>query len=141
MFIYVFSIVIIVTSNVMYNISQKLTPAKANPFLALLVTYLTAAGLTFILYLFNTDGKGMAESVRELNWSSILLAVSIIGLEYGYLLAYRAGWKISLGSLVANISLALILIPIGVIFFKEGFNISKLLGALLCICGLVLINK
>jgi drug/metabolite transporter (DMT)-like permease len=56
-------------------------------------------------------------------------------------MAYRAGWKISIGSLVANIALSLILIPIGILFFKEGFGFNKILGATLCIIGLVLINK
>ena len=86
-------------------------------------------------------GKGLFQSVKELNWTSIILGFSIVGLEFGYLMAYRAGWKISLGSLVANIALALVLIPIGVLFFKEGFGYNKILGALFCIVGLVLINK
>jgi drug/metabolite transporter (DMT)-like permease len=56
-------------------------------------------------------------------------------------MAYRAGWKISVGSLVANIALALMLIPIGILFYKEGFGVNKMLGAIFCILGLILINK
>lgn len=141
MFMYVFSILLIVGSNVLYNLAQKATPSKANPFLALLITYLTAGTLTFILYLFNKADKGVLQSLKELNWTNIVLGVSIFGLEFGYLMAYRAGWKISLGSLVANIALAVILIPIGILFFKEGFGYNKLLGVLFCIIGLILINR
>lgn len=141
MFMYVFSILLIIASNVVYNIVQKSTPAKANPFLTLIVTYLTAAIITIILYLFNRSEKGLFASLKELNWTSIVLGIAIVGLEFGYLLAYRAGWKISVGSLVANIALALILIPVGVLFYKEGFGVNKLLGAIFCIIGLVLINK
>lgn len=141
MFMYVFSIVLIVASNTFYNICQKSTPQNANPYSALLVTYLTAAFLTTVMLLFNKTGKGFFQSFAELNWTSILLGISIVGLELGYLLAYRAGWKISLGSLVANIALALVLIPIGIIFFKEGFNINKVFGAVFCLIGLILINK
>ncbi|AHF07107.1 EamA family transporter [Desulfitobacterium metallireducens] len=141
MFMYVFSILLIIASNVVYNIVQKSTPAKANPFLTLLITYLTAAVITLIMFLFNRTGKGLLASLKELNWTSIVLGLAIVGLEFGYLLAYRAGWKISVGSLVANIALALILIPIGVLFYKEGFGLNKILGALFCIIGLVLINK
>lgn len=141
MFMYVFSILLIIASNVVYNIVQKSTPSKANPFLTLLITYLTAAIITLIMFLVNRTGKGLIASLKELNWTSIVLGVAIVGLEFGYLLAYRAGWKISVGSLVANIALAVILIPIGVLFYKEGFEVNKILGAIFCIIGLVLINK
>lgn len=141
MFIYVMSIVIIVTSNVLYNISQKSTPQKANPFTALLITYLTAAIVTFAMSFFYKSDRSFFQSFKELNWTSIALGFAIVGLEFGYLMAYRAGWNISVGSLVANIILAIILIPIGVLFYKEGFELNKILGAGICIIGLLLINK
>ena len=141
MFFYVFSIVLIVASNILYNICQKSTPQRANPFSALLVTYLVAAVLTIVAYQFFKTDKSFFQSLKEINWTSLLLGVSIVGLEFGYLMAYRAGWNISVGSLVANIILAVALIPIGILFFKEGFELNKVLGAILCIAGLVLINK
>ncbi|ABO50737.1 protein of unknown function DUF6, transmembrane [Desulforamulus reducens MI-1] len=141
MFMYVFSIILIVASNVLYNICQKSTPEKANPFSALLITYLTAALLTCFAYFFNKSEKGFVQSFADLNWTSFALGISIVGLELGYLLAYRAGWKISVGSLVANIALALMLIPIGIIFYKEGFGFNKIIGAAFCIIGLIFINK
>lgn len=140
MFMYVFSIVLIVASNILYNICQKSTPQRANPFSALFITYLTAAAFTFIIFLLSKT-KGFLHTFRELNWTSVALGISIVGLEFGYLMAYRAGWKISMGSLVANIALALLLIPIGILFFKEGFGINKLIGAIFCIIGLIFINK
>jgi len=138
---YVFSIVLIVASNILYNVCQKSTPQKANPFSALLVTYLTAAALAVIALLFHKTDKGFFQSFKGLNWTSVVLGVAIVGLELGYLMAYRAGWNISVGSLVANIILALMLIPIGVLFFKEGFGLNKIIGALFCIIGLIIINR
>ena len=138
---YVFSIVLIVGSNILYNICQKVTPQRANPFIALFITYLTATVLTVVAFLFLKTDKGFFQSLKELNWTSIALGVSIVGLEFGYLMAYRVGWKISLGALVANIALSLILIPIGILFFKEGFGFNKIIGATFCIIGLILINK
>lgn len=141
MFMYVFSIVLIVTTNIIYNICQKSTPENANPFSALFITYLTAALVTIIMFQFTKADKGLIQSFKDLNWTSITLGIAIVGLEIGYILAYRAGWKISLGSLVANIALALILIPIGIFFYKESFDIHKIWGVILCIVGLILINK
>lgn len=56
-------------------------------------------------------------------------------------MAYRSGWNISIGSLVANILLALILVPVGILFYKENFGFNKVLGIAFCIAGLIFINK
>ena len=141
MFMYVFSIILIVGSNVIYNISQKSTPENANPFSSLFITYLVGIIITVIAFPFYKSDKGFIDSFKDLNWTSVLLGFSIVGLELGYLMAYRAGWNISVGSLVANILLAIILIPIGILFFKENFELSKVLGVAFCILGLILINK
>jgi len=138
---YVFSIVIIVISNVLYNICQKSTPEGVNPFSSLLVTYLTASIITIITLLLFYMDKNLVQSFKGLNWTSIVLGISIVGLEFGYLMAYRSGWNISEGSLVANIILALMLIPVGMLFYKEGFALTKTLGVLFCIVGLLLLNK
>lgn len=141
MFIYIFSIVLIVLSNTMYNISQKSTPKDANLFSGLIVSYLVATIVTIILSMFFKAEKSIIHSFSNIHWTSIALGVSIVGVEFGYLLAYRAGWNISIGSLLANILLALMLIPVGIIFYKEGFEINKLLGIILCIVGLIIISK
>jgi drug/metabolite transporter (DMT)-like permease len=140
MFMYVFSIVLIVASNVVYNISQKSTPQNANPFAALLVTYLTATLVVVVAFLFYRTDDGILESFKALNWTSVVLGVSIVCLEFGYMMAYRSGWNISIGSLVANIALAIALVPVGVMLYNEGFEANKIIGAALCIGGLVLIN-
>lgn len=141
MFIYVFSIILVVLSNVIYNVAQKSTPKGANPFTALLVTYITAAVLTIILSFFYKTEDNFLNSFAKLNWTSVALGIAIVGLEFGYLLAYRAGWNISVGSLVANIALALILIPVGIVAYREGFEVHKIIGVMLCLVGLVVINR
>jgi len=138
---YVFSIVLIVSSNIIYNVCQKSTPQRANPFSALFITYLVAAALTGLALLVYKTDETILQSFKELNWTSITLGIAIVGLEFGYLMAYRAGWNISVGSLVANIILAMLLIPIGIFFYKEGFDLNKILGAAFCLVGLILINR
>ena len=138
---YVFSILLIVISNVVYNICTKSTPGQINPFTSLLVTYLTAALLVLLAGRFFPSEKGFIQSFGHLNWTSLALGVAIVGLEFGYIMAYRAGWNISIGSLVANILLAVMLIPVGVYLFREGFGANKIIGTVLCIAGLTMINK
>lgn len=138
---YALPIVLVVLSNVFYNISQKSTPSDVNPWISLLTTYMTAGLITIFLYLANRPTKPFMESMRQVNWTSFLLGFAIVGLELGYLLAYRVGWDISVGSVVANIILALLLIPIGVLFYQEGFGPTKMLGIVFCLVGLILINR
>lgn len=141
MFMYIASIVLIVASNLFYHICQKSTPEKVNPFITLFVTYITAAIITLILAPFYKGDRGFLDSFKDLNWTSFVLGICIVGLEFGYIMAYRAGWNISIGSLVANITLAILLIPVGILLYKEGFELHKILGAVLCIAGLFVINK
>lgn len=138
---YYLPIILIVTANVFYNICTKSTPTTANPFLSLLVTYLVAALLTFILMITNGLDEGLVQSFKRLNWTSFALGISVVALEFGYISAYRAGWNISLGSLVANISLAILLIPVGLLFYKEVLTTNHLVGIALCLAGLFFINR
>ncbi|AET66561.1 EamA-like transporter family [Desulfosporosinus orientis DSM 765] len=141
MITYFLPIVLVVTSNIVYHVCQKSTPQTANPFSALLITYLTAALLTLVAFPFYKTDKGFFQSFSELNWTSFALGVAIVGLEMGNLLAYRVGWNISVGSLVSNIILAVMLIPVGILFYKEGFALNQIFGVVFCLIGLILINK
>ena len=109
--------------------------------LSLIVTYITAALLSLIILPWCMKDTSLAAEVRKINWASFALGASIIGLELGFLLAYRVGWNISIGSLIANTAVSLLLIPIGILLFKETLSIPNIIGVLLCVSGLVLINK
>ena len=137
---YIFSIALVVMSNVAYHVTQKNTPQGVNPFGALLITYITAAIVTLISMAFYKSESGFLSSFNHVNWTSIVLGVAIVGLELGWLLAYRAGWDISVGSLVANIILAVTLIVVGLLFYKERLSLNKIIGIVLCGAGLIFIN-
>ena len=142
MLLYFLPILLVVISNTFYHISAKSTPGDVNPLASLLVTYLIAAATTFVLLLLNQwTAKGELLPFKGINWTSFVLGFCVVGLEYGYLMAYRAGWNISIGSLIANIALAIILIIVGVLLFKEHISVYQLIGIALCIVGLVFINK
>ena len=68
------------------------------------------------------------------------LAIVVVGLEVGFLLAYRAGWNISLAAIVSNASLTLLLIPIGMLLFRERPTPVNLIGVAICVAGLAMAN-
>ncbi|HOV70337.1 MAG TPA: EamA family transporter [Clostridia bacterium] len=138
---YYIAILLVIVSNVIYHIIQKITPSKINPFLILLITYSVAAivcGVIFVL--FPGDG-GIPGAVKKVSWTSVALGLAIIGLELGFLLAYRAGWNISVAALLANAAVGILLVVVGVLFFRDKLSPSNILGIVLTITGLILINK
>ncbi len=134
-------IIIIVASNILYNLFTKCMPSEVNPFAALVVTYLSAALAAFLMLLVSTQGKGLGETFHSINWTSIALGLAIVWLEFGYIQAYRAGWNISTCSLAANILLAVILLFIGVLAFHEHLSGTQLFGMVLCAVGLFIVNR
>ena len=96
MILYYTSIFIIVFSNVLYHISQKSTSKGINPFFTLLITYITATLITGLALILYHPDKSETISLRDLKWTSFALGFAVVGLEVGYLLAYRSGWNISI---------------------------------------------
>ncbi|MFN8376766.1 MAG: EamA family transporter [Anaerolineae bacterium] len=137
---FIVSILIAIVASTSYHILQKSTPQAVNPIIVILTIYLTGIVVAVPLFLFFPLETSIAESVKQLNWSSIGLGVVVVGIEIGFLLMYRAGWNISVGALVVNIAATLILIPVGLLFYREQLTPLNLLGIVICIIGLVMIN-
>jgi uncharacterized membrane protein len=134
------AIALTIVSNIFYHIFQKVTPQDANPALALAVSYFVAALLCLALLLLFPLKEGLRNSLGQLNWASIGLAFTLVGLELGFLLAYRAGWSINLAGLASNATVSVLLIPIGLVFFREHLTRTNAVGVALAIVGLILMN-
>lgn len=140
MFSYIWPIGLVVLSNVFYQVAAKSTPEGVDPFAALVITY--GIGLVASLVLFFTIGRGgnIFKELGKLNWSSIVLGISIVGLEAGYMYAYKVGWPVSTAQIVQSAILACILIVVGALLFKEEITWNKIVGTFVCLAGLWLIG-
>jgi drug/metabolite transporter (DMT)-like permease len=141
MYLYWFSIALAVLANVFYHIVQKKTPLGANPALTLSMTYLVAAVVCFVAFLVLPGREGILVEFKRLNWTAAALGIAIIGLEVGFLLAYRAGWNVSTAAMVANVAVGLIMVPVGLLFFKENIKPVNIVGIVLCIVGFVCMTR
>lgn len=135
-----YPILIIVLSNVLYNVCTKSTPNEVNAFATLSVTYLVAAAVSFATFFITSKNKNILTEFSKTNWTTFVLGFVIIGLELGYILAFRNGWKMNTASVTANITLAFALIFVSMIFYKESITLKQIAGIVLCGGGLVLIN-
>jgi drug/metabolite transporter (DMT)-like permease len=76
----------------------------------------------------------------------MLLPATIIGVgallvEVGFILMYRSGWLVSNASLSANVTASLLLVPIGILVFKESVSPTQLAGFVLGAAGLYLVSR
>lgn len=140
MFLFYFSIALTIVANVAYHLLQKIIPGGVNPVLSLAATYLTAAAASLLLLPLFPARQSLLAELKQVNWTSFALGVSIIGLELGFLLAYRAGWKISLGALVSNATVSILLVPLGLLFFREKVTPVNVIGIGVAVAGLVMMN-
>ncbi|MBQ7883124.1 MAG: EamA family transporter [Phascolarctobacterium sp.] len=137
----IWPVLVVVGANTIYNISTKSTPTDINAFASLAVSYLIAAVSSVVLFFLTSDGKSLVTELAKTNWSTYALGIAIIGLEFGYICIYRAGWKISVASLVSNISLACVLLLVGLFVYKEVITLKQFIGMGICALGLMLIAK
>lgn len=140
MFSYVWPIALVVLSNVVYQLVAKTVPNTINPFAALAVTYLVGALLCIVFYFVSSKNGNIIKELGKINWTSFALGFAIVGLEIGFIYAYKAGWQVSAAALVASSALAVILIFVGFLMFKEAITWNKLVGIGICLVGLFFIN-
>ena len=140
MFSYVWPIALVVLSNVAYQICAKSVPERMNPFASLTVTYLIGALASVAFYYVLGPGGNMIKEYGKLNWAPFVLGVVIVGLEVGWIYAYKAGWQVSTGFIVQSAFLAAVLLFVGYFLYHEALTWNKLVGAAVCLIGLVLIN-
>lgn len=138
---YLWPLFLVIISNTVYNICAKSTPQNIQPFASLTLTYLFSAGISLVLFFVFSEDKNLLAEMSKANWATFLLGGVLVLLEAGWIYMYRAGWKVSVGSLVANIGLACTLLLIGVLFYKEVLTVRQLAGILLCMASMFLLAK
>jgi len=140
MFLFYFSITLAICSSALYHFSAKSVPSNINFAISLIVTYAVALGITLIVALLSPAQNGLAFELKKLNWASFLLALAIVGIEFGFLLVYRAGWNLGIAAVLTNVMASLILLPVAIFIFKDKLSWVNVLGIFVCLAGLVMLN-
>ena len=139
----IWPIALIVASNVLYHICAKEVPSDIDAFASLTVTYVVACAGSLISYFLLrrfTGSTRLREEFRKAGWATYALGVVIVGLETGWIFAYKAGWQISEGYVVNTAIAACALLVIGYLLYKEKIDRNKLIGLALCLAGSIIIN-
>jgi drug/metabolite transporter (DMT)-like permease len=135
------AILLTASSTVFYHLCQKSTPLSINPMFSLFISYITSAVLCLLLFPFLSKGVVLSEQLHKLNWASFALGAAILGIEVGFLYAYRVGGNISTTNLMSSSLAVVMLLAIGYFFYHDQITSYKVAGIILCTAGIVLINK
>jgi len=133
--------VLTVIGMLMYHLSQKSVPKETNPFFVIAIAYVVGIVLC-VAFAFTYPGKkGLLETFRASNWAVFTLGAAAALIELGFLLAYRTGWRISIAAVATNAAAAVVLIPVGLLVFKDHLSLRNVIGLVFCIVGLVLVVR
>lgn len=136
-----FAFALTVIGMVLYHLSQKAVPKETNPFFVIAIAYVVGVALCLIFALVSPGKKSFVETFKASNWAVFTLGAAAALIEMGFLLAYRTGWRISIAAVATNAAAALVLIPIGLLIFKDHLSVKNVVGLVFCLVGLALLMR
>ena len=137
---YIWPLALVVLANTFYQICAKSIPDALDPFASLTVTYFVGMLVSFIIYCVMHRSVNIMQEYSKVNWAPVILGISVVGLEVGFIFAYKAGWPVSTAQIAQSSVLAIILIFVGYFLYNEALTWNKLVGIVVCLGGLTLIN-
>ena len=124
-----------------YHLGQKSIPKGINPFYATMIAYGVGIVVLLVCALTLPGDKSFVSSLKQSNWAVLAVGIGAACIEVGFLLAYRAGWRISVAAVATNVAVTLMLVPIGIVIFKDHLSLRNILGLIFCVLGLVLVVR
>jgi drug/metabolite transporter (DMT)-like permease len=139
---FVISMVVLVLSAASYQIAAKFIPHALSPWHVLTIVYIMGVLLSLLAGFLDTSNKQtLWQAFRHSNWAVFVLGFAVVGIETGYLLAFRAGWKLNITGVFSNAAAAILLFPVGVLILKERVTTLNVVGIAIAIVGLFLIVR
>jgi len=132
------AIFFVIIGTISYDLLEKTLPKKVNSYLYLMFTYMIATlALVVLLFITKYDFRNLK---NDINIQSVLVGISAMFVDFGLILAYRNGWKISTLNISYTISVLIILMIIDVLFLNKTISITQSIGTILCLISIVLMN-
>ena len=136
---FLLALIIAMTGQVLYHVTQKNVAVGAHPVVSLVAFYLIAALATLPLFWVFPISDTLPVEIRKLNWAVAGVGLSIVLIEIGFLLAYRAGGELSTAFVTTAAAVAISTCLLGSLLFGEVLSLTKTGGVALCLAGIWLI--
>jgi hypothetical protein len=124
-------------SLVLYQLAQRWVSAGTNAWSPLVVAHVLGALICGGGLL--ASSRAPITELRPVSGGSLLLGIAVVGIEFGYLQAHRAGWHLAAVGLVASTSATILLSIVAAIFLHEPLTVRQLFGMGFCVTGLTLL--
>ena len=135
------TIELVIFSNIIYQICAKGVPKNIDVMASMTITYLVGAVCSAIMYFLMIMKGFLLQDYIITNLAPIFLGISVVGLEVGFIYAYKNGWAVSTASIVQSAFLAIALIIVGAVLYHETITANKIIGIVICLIGLYFIKK
>jgi len=134
-----FAIAVVVTGQVVYHVAARGAPPHASPYVIIAIAYGVALLVTVIA------GLVAHELSAEIPPAGLLLRGVALGcavplVEIGYIYSYRRGLPISTGPLTVLAIATIVLLPIGVVHFRDQLSWLNVLGTVVAAVGIWLMR-
>ncbi|MEZ4752518.1 MAG: hypothetical protein R3B54_18365 [Bdellovibrionota bacterium] len=136
-------IAVIASAAALYHASSKNLGGAlgANPWAVLAFTYLLSALVSFALFwLWPGGGSIKPAELRTVFPAALLLGLACVGIEGGYLLAYRFGWDITQLFSITSVVNTMAIFVVGLVLFKEHLTPTAIVGLSFVIAGIGLVH-
>lgn len=137
----IWPIALVVLSNVVYQICAKGVPKDMDAMASMTITYIVGTICSGVMFFVMNRHGNLLQEYSKMNWAPIFLGVSVVGLEVGFIYAYKNGWAVSTASIVQSAFLAVALLFVGALLYHETININKIIGVAFCLVGLFFLNR
>jgi drug/metabolite transporter (DMT)-like permease len=139
--LFVLSMVLLVLSAATYQLAAKFIPHALSPWHVLTIVYIIGVALSLVAGFIDSSKQTLWQTFRTSNWAVFVLGVAVVGIEAGYLLAFRSGWRLNVTGVFSNTAAAILLFPIGVLILKERMTTLNIVGLVVALLGLFLIVR
>ena len=136
-----FPLLIIIIGGLLYQFSQKSLPKGINAYFAIIIAYLAGIVLCLVCHWVYPAEGTLTEAFKKSTWAVLGIGAGAVLVEIGFLLAYRQGWQISVTSMLVNMVISLVLVPVGLLVYKEKLSGWNALGIAFYFAGLILISR
>ena len=124
-----------VAGGVVYHLAAKSLPKDLSPALVLIGAYAAALAACVVAYFVVPASNNGAPLSRVLHPAIVAVGLGAAMIEFGYVLTYRAGWPVSIASVLVNSMVAVVLVIAGITIFNEGVSTPRIAGIALCLAG------
>lgn len=124
----IYPVLLTVLSSAGYHFMLKQTSMKGSPILVLFWSYMLAAIVCLSVLLLKGDEIKVFSVFKDKSWIPMALALTLVGIEFGYILSYKSGGKVGQVSMITQMVSLVVMFAIGYIVMKEPITFKKGFG-------------